>query len=79
MVEGRRTSQDSRVSVYAKTKHLVNTFQNTFQDTQCPDLLQLQLGTPEASVEYQARGLSKQCERYIREITRVAVELLQKN
>jgi hypothetical protein len=79
MVEGRRTSQDSRESVYAKTKQLVNFFRDTFQNTNCPDLIQIQLGSPEASAEYQARGLNKQCENYIREITRAAMELLQEN
>lgn len=77
MVEGRHTNQDSRASVYAKTRHLVNSFQEKFQATKCPDLLLLPLGTPEASAEYQARGLHKQCENYIRQITQVAVDLIQ--
>jgi hypothetical protein len=76
MVEGRRTNQDTRDSVYRKTRHLVNTFQEQFQATRCPDLLQLNLGTPGASAEYQVRGLHTQCETYIRQITQAAAELL---
>ena len=77
MVEGRRTTQDSRERVYAVTRQLISTFQETFQHTSCPDLLKLQLGTPQASAEYQSRGLHKQCEQYIRLITHTAVKLLQ--
>ena len=69
--------QDSRERVYAITQQLISTFQNAFQHTTCPDLLQLQLGTPQASAEYQSRGLHKQCEQYIRQITHTAVKLLQ--
>ena len=76
MVEGRRTNQDSRQSIYGKTRQLVNAFQDKFHATKCPDLLQLQLGTPEASAAYQARGLHTQCEIYIRQMTRLTVELL---
>jgi len=77
MVEGRRTTKDKRESVYAKTQQLVHIFQDKFQATKCPDLLQIELGTPGASEEYQARGLHKQCETYIREMAYAAAELLQ--
>jgi len=77
MLEGRRTTQDSRERVYAITRQLISTFQENFQHTTCPDLLQLQLGTPEASAEYQSRGLHSQCEQYIRLITHTAVKLLK--
>jgi len=77
MVEGRATTQDSRERVYAITKQLIRTFQENFQHTTCPDLLQLQLGTPQASAEYQSRGLHQQCEQYIRLITHASVKLLQ--
>jgi len=77
LVEGRRSTRDSRERVYAKTRRLVSSFQEAFQHTTCPDLLQLQLGTPEASAQYQARGLHQQCEQYIRQVTHTAVKLLQ--
>ncbi len=64
--------------VYAMTQQLVQTFQDQFHTTKCTELLQLQLGTPEASSEYQERGLHKQCENYIRSITYAAVQLLVK-
>jgi hypothetical protein len=77
MVLGRHTNQDPRDLVYSKTQFLVHTFQAEFQATRCPELLQLDLRSPGASAEYQARGLNKQCENYIRQISRVAAELLQ--
>jgi len=77
MVEGRRTTLDSRERVYAITKQLITTFKENFQHTTCPDLLQLQLGSPAANAEYQARGLHTQCEQYIRLITHASVKLLQ--
>lgn len=77
MVEGRRNTKDKRESVYAKTQQLVQIFQDKFQATKCPDLLQIDLGTSGASEEYQARGLHKQCETYIREMTYAAAELLR--
>jgi hypothetical protein len=79
MVEGRRTTKDKRESVYTKTRQLVQIFQDKFQATKCPDLLQIDLGTPGASEEYQARGLHKQCETYIREMAYAAAELLQED
>ena len=77
MLEGRRTTQESRERVYAITRQLISTFEENFQHTTCPDLLQLQLGTPQTSAEYQSRGLHSQCEQYIRLITHTAVKLLQ--
>jgi len=77
MIYGRRTNQDSRELVYAKTRQLVDAFEERFLATICPDLLQIKLGTPDASMEYQVRGLHKQCENYIRQITQVAVTLLE--
>lgn len=77
MVEGRRTIKDKRESVYGKTQQLVLIFQEKFQATKCPDLIQIELGTPRASEEYQTRGLHKQCETYIREMAYAAAELLQ--
>ena len=79
MVEGRRMDKQARKPIYAKTKILVHRFRDEFQHTNCPELLQIQLGTPEASAEYQSRGLSQQCHRYIWEMTRLAIELIQES
>lgn len=76
MVQGRENADDNRERLYANTQALVNGFKEKFEHTKCPDLIQIQLGTPEASAEYQARGLSSQCEQYIRFTTQMAVELL---
>jgi len=77
MVHGRGSSDDYREVVYRKTQKLVAAFKENFDHLKCPDLLQLQLGTPEASVIYRERGLNKQCEGYVHFVTKMAVELLQ--
>jgi C_GCAxxG_C_C family probable redox protein len=74
---GRTSVQDGREALYAKTKLLVAAFEIKFGAKNCTGLLQFQLGTPEASADYRARGLNRQCEGYVREAARLAVELLQ--
>ena len=76
LVQGRRTNGDTREKLYANTRKLIQEFEERFENKNCPDLIHLQLGTPEASAEYQARGLKPQCEQYIRQLTRQTVELL---
>ena len=77
MCEGREDVQDGREKLYQKTRHLVGSFEARFGNTHCTKLLKLQLGTPEASQEYADRGLSVQCEGYLREAARLAAELIQ--
>ncbi len=77
MVEGRQSIGDNREMLYANTRKLIENFEQTFQARNCPDLIHIQLGTPEASEAYQAQGLNKQCEQYIREVTRITTELLK--
>lgn len=78
LCEGREDVLDEREKVYRKTQHLVDAFQTQFGDTHCTKLLQLQLGTPEASQEYAKRNLHVRCENYVREAARLTVELIQK-
>jgi len=77
MCEGREDAEDGREKLYQKTQRLVGAFEARFGETHCTNLLQLQLGTPEASQEYAARNLSVQCEGYVREAARLAAELIQ--
>jgi len=77
MVHGREGLEYNRERLYEKTRQLVKSFEDKFRHTKCPDLIQLQLGTPEASEQYRARGLNQQCEEYIRFVTHMAVELVQ--
>lgn len=77
MARGRRSTDDGREALYEKTRALIGGFEQKFSAARCPDLIHIQLGTPEASAEYQARGLSTQCEQYIRQVTESAVALLQ--
>lgn len=77
MARGRRSTDDDREALYAKTQALVEGFEEKFKAVNCPDLIHIQLGTPEASAEYKIRNLSKQCEQYIREVTEKAVAMLQ--
>lgn len=77
LCEGREDVRDGREKIYRKTQRLVDSFKSQFGDTHCTKLLQLQLGTSEASQEYAARNLSVQCEGYVREAARLAVELIQ--
>ncbi|MEJ2757741.1 MAG: C-GCAxxG-C-C family protein [Anaerolineales bacterium] len=77
LCEGRMDARDGREKLYQKTQRLVDSFSGQFGDTYCTKLLQLQLGTREASQEYAARNLSVQCEDYVREAARMAVELIQ--
>ncbi len=77
MARGRRSTDDGREALYQHTRALISGFEQKFGAARCPDLIHIQLGTPEASAEYQARGLSTQCEQYIREVTEAAVSLLQ--
>jgi hypothetical protein len=79
MVLGRDGLEYDRTRLYEKTRKLVTAFQEEFEHLTCPELLQLQLGTPEASAEYRQRGLSAQCEGYVRFATQMAVELLQED
>lgn len=76
MMQGRESMDDNRERLYANTQELVNGFKEKFEHTRCPELIHIQLGTPEASAEYQERGLSSQCEQYIRFTTQMAVILL---
>jgi len=77
MAGGRRSNADSREALYAQTRILISGFQDQFEAINCPDLIHIQLGTPEASAAYKAGGLSRQCEEYIRAATEQAVILLQ--
>ena len=77
MARGRRSQGDSRQALYENTRALIGGFEEKFAAARCPDLIHIQLGTPEASAEYQARGLSKQCEQYIRDVTERAAAMLQ--
>ena len=77
MVEGRRGIEDTREVLYAKTRTLMDNFSKKYGASNCPDLIHIQLGTPEASAAYQERGLKSQCEGYIREVTRKTIELLE--
>ena len=79
MVYGRGSTEDYRQVVYQKTQKLVTAFKENFEHLKCPDLLDLQLGTPEASTIYRERGLNKQCEGYVYFATKMAVELLQED
>lgn len=79
MVQGRGSQEDNREVVYRNTQKLVAAFKENFEHLKCPDLLQLQLGTPEASTIYRERGLNKQCEGYVHFVTKMAVELLQED
>jgi hypothetical protein len=76
MVEGRSSVSDGRELLYRKANLLVDEFQQAFGYRDCPDLIQIQLGTPEASAEYETRGLKAQCEGYIRAVAARTVELL---
>ena len=76
LVEGRETDLDNRESLYRKANILMDGFEQKFGHRNCADLIQIKLGTPEASQEYAERGLKTQCESYIREISARAVELL---
>ncbi len=76
LCEGRANVGDGREKLYQKTQRLVQTFEAQFGNTNCTKLLQLQLGTPEASREYAARNLNVQCEGYVREAARLAVSLI---
>lgn len=76
MVEGRNSIEAERENLYRKANLLVDGFKQEFKHTNCPDLLQLDLKSPDASEQYQARGLKSQCEGYIREVTARTVELL---
>ena len=77
MARGRRSTEEGREGLYEKTRTLIDCFEEKFEAARCPDLIHIQLGTPEASEEYRSRGLSKQCEQYIREVTSHTVALLQ--
>lgn len=77
MVHGRTGKDNNRELLYKKTQILINSFQEHFEHLTCPELIQLDLGKPGAGEEYQARGLSKQCEQYVRTATQLAVEMLQ--
>lgn len=77
MCEGRGDIHADRTRLYEKTQQLVQTFEGQFGSTQCTQLLQLQLGTPESKAEYQARNLNIRCEGYVREAARLAAELIR--
>lgn len=79
MALGRTQQDDDRTQLYEKTQRLVTAFKDKFDSTNCPELIQLQLGTPEASEEYRQRGLSAQCETYIHFAAQMAAELLQED
>lgn len=76
MVEGRSAIKDSRDDLYQKANLLVEGFEQKFSHINCQNLIQLQLGTEEASNAYRTRGLKTQCEGYIRETASRTVELL---
>ena len=78
MVEGRAGIEDEREALYQRANLLVDGFSEQFEHTHCPDLIQLDLKSPDASEQYQARGLKSQCEGYIRQVTERTVELLGK-
>jgi C_GCAxxG_C_C family probable redox protein len=76
MVLGRTAPEDSRDRLYQQAQQMVTAFEQQFGSLDCRDLLDLQLGTPEASEAYTARNLHAQCEGYIRAAARLAAELL---
>lgn len=76
---GRTDQDDDRTRLYEKTQRLSAAFKAQHGYLNCPELLNLQLGTPEASEEYRKRGLNAQCTEYIRFATQMAVELLQED
>ena len=79
MVEGRESDQDGREALYQKANILIDGFEDKFEHRDCTDLIQIQLGTPEASEEYQSRGLKTQCEGYIREVAARTAELISQS
>jgi len=77
MTRGRRSIEDGREELYANTRALISGFEEKFGATRCPDLIHIQLGSPVASEEYQARSLHQQCEQFIREVTERTAAMLQ--
>lgn len=76
MLEGRGSEEDSRAALYAKVRQLIEVFEGQFGAKTCPQLLELQMSTAEASATNEERQLYWQCKEYVREATRMAVSLL---
>jgi len=79
MIEGRDSIEDEREVLYQKANLLVDGFKQEFDHTDCPDLIQIDLKSPDASEKYNSRGLKSQCEGYIRFVTAQTVELLTRD
>ena len=79
MVEGRNGISDPREALYQKANLLVDGFRQEFEHTLCPDLIRIDLKSPDASEQYQAGGLKSQCEGYIRYVTTRTIQILGEN
>lgn len=79
MILGRAAPEDTRDHLYQQAQRMVTDFELRFGARDCPGLLDLQLGTPEASQAYRSRNLHAQCEEYIREVTRLTAALLDES
>jgi C_GCAxxG_C_C family probable redox protein len=76
MLYGREGGDFDRTPLYEKVQRLVSQFEDRFGATTCSQLLELDLGTEQGQVEYQARNLNPQCAGYVGEAARLVEELL---
>jgi C_GCAxxG_C_C family probable redox protein len=77
LLTGRSAPGESVEENYAMIQKLIGMFENRFGSTNCRDLIGCDLNTEKGQRIYRENNLVEQCGRYVVEVTRMAISLME--
>jgi C_GCAxxG_C_C family probable redox protein len=77
LLTGRDDQADSKELTYEMVQECLRDFQLKFGSTNCRELLDCDLSTPEGMAAFETNDLIQKCYEFTEEATRIAVTLLE--
>ncbi len=77
LFNGRSLPDESVEETYTMVRELMGMFEERFGSINCKELVNCDLGTDEGQEFFSANNLREQCGRYVEEVTRMAMQLME--
>ena len=77
LFNGRSLPDESVEETYTIVRELKSLFEERFGSIDCQELIGCDLGTDEGQEFFRANNLREQCGRYVEEVTRMAMQLME--
>ena len=79
LATGRDTPEEDVTPTYEAVQRLLNRFQEQFGAISCPDLIGVDIGTPEGRAAFEQQGLHDRCRGFVEGAAAIVTEILERS